>query len=244
MIISKSEMLLQAVQLTKSYGSRTVVNQVELQVFAGEILAVIGPNGAGKSTTIDMLLGLRRPDQGNVAYWRKDYLAHIGVQLQTTPFFPGLSCIENLRLFAAFYKKKLDAEKGKKLLRFCGLEEVAQAEASRLSGGQQKRLAIAIATVHEPELVFLDEPTSALDPRSRLEIHTLIRSLADAGTAVVFTSHDMEEVQKLAHRVAMIHNGSHIAGGVPEQLCEQHGVGHLNELYLKLTMEEATVACT
>ncbi|MFD0713201.1 ABC transporter ATP-binding protein [Paenibacillus sp. GCM10027626] len=237
-------LLLQAEQLTKSYGPRTVVNQVRLQVHEGEILAVIGPNGAGKSTMIEMLLGLRRPDQGKVTFWRQDHLSQIGVQLQETPFFPSLSCIENLRLFAAFYKTKLDMEKGTALLSLCGLQDAAGTEASRLSGGQQKRLAIAIATVHDPQLVFLDEPTSALDPRSRLEIHTVIRKLAASGTAVVFTSHDMEEVQKLADRVVMISSGSIIAEGIPEQLCEQHEVSHMNDLYLKLTAKEVQAACS
>jgi ABC-2 type transport system ATP-binding protein len=241
--MNERRILLQAEQLSKNYGSRTVVNQIRLQVHEGEILAVIGPNGAGKSTTIEMLLGLRHPDQGNVTYWRQDYLSHIGVQLQATPFFPSLSCIENLRLFAAFYKTKLDLEKGRSLLRLCGLQEAADIEASRLSGGQQKRLAIAIATVHDPQIVFLDEPTTALDPRSRLEIHTVIRKLAEAGTAVVFTSHDMEEVQKLADRVTMINSGSIIAEGVPEELCERYNVSQMNELYLKLTSKEAEAAC-
>jgi len=241
--MNERRILLKAEHLSKNYGSRTVVNQVRLQVHEGEILAVIGPNGAGKSTTIEMLLGLRRPDHGNITYWRQDYLSRIGVQLQATSFFPSLSCIENLRLFAAFYKTKLDIEKGRALLSLCGLQDAAATEASRLSGGQQKRLAIAIATVHNPELIFLDEPTSALDPRNRLEIHTVIRKLAEAGTAVVFTSHDMEEVQKLADRVTMISSGSIIAAGVPEELCEQYDVSHMNELYLKLTSKEVAVAC-
>lgn len=231
----KKQPLLEASKLSKKYGARTVVSEVSLQVGAGDIVAIIGPNGAGKSTTIDMLLGLRQPDEGSINYWHRDYLAQVGVQLQSTPFFPGLNCIQNLRLFAAFYRKKLDDAAAGKLLALCGLSEAARIEASRLSGGQQKRLAIAIATVHNPILVFLDEPTAALDPRARQEIHDVISKFAAAGTAILFTSHDMDEVHKLAHRVMMIDKGVVIAEGAPDQLCEYYDVNHLNEVYLKLT---------
>ncbi|CAM3002869.1 ABC transporter ATP-binding protein [Paenibacillus sediminis] len=237
----QAKMLVQANRLSKMYGSRTVVNHVDIQVKASEIVAIIGPNGAGKSTLIDMILGLRRPDEGQIEFWRKDYLSYVGVQLQATPFFPGLSAYENLRLFAALYKKKLDRQRGLELLRLCGLEDAANTEASKLSGGQQKRLAIAIATVHEPELVFLDEPTAALDPRARREIHEVIDRLASSGKSVVFTSHDMEEVHKLADKVIMIDKGRIIAEGTPVQLCEQYGVDHLEELYLNLTAKEAVI---
>lgn len=228
--------LMKAQGLMKQYGSRTVVKGVSLRVYENEILAIIGPNGAGKSTTIEMVLGLRKQDAGEVSYWEKNFQKHVGVQLQATPFFPGLSAFENLQLFAAFYKKKLTKQAGMELLTLCGLQDSMKTEASRLSGGQQKRLAIAVALVHNPKLVFLDEPTAALDPKSRREIHQLITELNRRGTSVVFTSHDMDEVTKLSHRVMMIDQGTVIAEGSAKELCESHNVQNLEDVYLNLTV--------
>lgn len=232
-----NRVLLRATGLVKRYGSRTVVNGIDLEVREKEVVAVIGPNGAGKSTTFDLILGLKRKDAGSVTYWCGDYKAKVGVQLQTTPFFPGLSALDNLKLFAAFQKRKLSAEEGVRILELCGLREVARTEASRLSGGQQKRLAIALALVHDPKLLFLDEPTAALDPRARREIRELIRRLAERGSSVVFTSHDMEEVGKLADRIVLIRGGRIVAEGTPEELLARHAAANLEELYLKLAGE-------
>lgn len=231
------QQLVEARGLRKMYRGRAVVDQIDLQFVRGETVAIIGPNGAGKSTTLDMILGLKRPDAGTIRFWRKNPLEQIGVQLQQTPFFPGLSARENLKLFASFYRKKLSADQVSKHLAFCGLLESAKTEASRLSGGQQKRLAIAASLVHDPELLFLDEPTAALDPKARKDIHALIRKLAAAGTTVVFTSHDMEEVHRLADRVVMVLEGRIAAEGTAEALCDRHGVADLEELYVKLTEE-------
>ncbi|WP_462413072.1 ABC transporter ATP-binding protein [Neobacillus sp. Marseille-QA0830] len=227
--------LMKAQGLMKQYGTRTVVNGVSMAVYENEILAIIGPNGAGKSTTLEMVLGLRKQDAGDVSYWDKEFRRSVGVQLQATPFFPGLTAFENLQLFAAFYKKRLSKRAGLDLLTLCGLQDVMKTEASRLSGGQQKRLAISVALVHEPKVVFLDEPTAALDPKSRREIHQLVIDLNKRGTTVVFTSHDMDEVAKLSHRVMMIDQGTVIAEGPAKVLCESHGVQSLEEVYLHLT---------
>ncbi len=227
--------------IQKSYGGRKVVKGINLEVKKNEILAVIGPNGAGKSTTLEMLIGLRSSDEGTIHYWQDSFKAHIGVQLQSVPFFPGLTALENLQLFAAFYKKVLSKTDTMKLLTRCGLQESGGTEASRLSGGQQKRLAIAAALVHNPELVFLDEPTAALDPRSRQEIHELIREIFQQEKTVVFTSHDMDEVRKLATRVIMIDGGMVIAEGEPIAICQQHQVDNLEDLYIKLTTKEEIV---
>ena len=137
---------------------------------------------------------------------------YIGVQLQSTPFFEGCAAgRENLRLFAAMYRVKLSKTQLHEKLEACNLTEDGKTPAIRLSTGQQKRLAIAVATMHQPDLIVLDEPTAGLDPRARHEIRQLIASLNQSGTAIVFTSHDMEEVSKIAHRVAMINNGQTLA---------------------------------
>ncbi|GAA0351915.1 ABC transporter ATP-binding protein [Bacillus horti] len=232
------QLLVSAKGLVKRYGSRAVVNDIHLEVNHGEILALIGPNGAGKSTTVELLVGLRLPNSGEVTYWHKNYQKHIGVQLQSPPFFPGLNSLENLRFFAALYKKNLTRHEGESILQVCGLSEVMHTDASRLSGGQQKRLAIAISMVHRPELLFLDEPTAALDPRSRLEIHSLIRKLAEQGVSIVLTSHDMDEVSKLSDRVAMINAGRIVAQGQPSEVCATYQVESLEDVYLHLTNKE------
>lgn len=223
--------------LTKSYGQRRVVNQLDLTVYQGEVLAVIGPNGAGKSTTLDLLLGLRRPDDGNVEYWCEEPRHHIGVQLQTTPFFTGFTALENMRMFAAFYGKRMKKEDIISMLIRVGLGDCVNTDASKLSGGQQKRLSIAMALTHGPRLVFLDEPTAALDPRARREVRELIISLANDGTSIVFTSHDMEEVHKMASRIIMIQRGEVIAEGTPEELLVKYHAESLENLYIQLTEE-------
>jgi ABC-2 type transport system ATP-binding protein len=230
--------LIEARNLVKRYGDRVVVNDIDLIVSSGEVVALIGPNGAGKSTTLEMVLGLRMPDSGEVVFWCKDPLRQIGVQLQSTPFFRGLTVAENLTLFANFYGVHLSKQEVTELLERCGLTEVARTEASKLSGGQQKRLAIALTLSHQPRLIFLDEPTAALDPRARHEIRELIRSLANTGTTIVFTSHDMEEVGKLADRIVLVVEGRVRAEGKPANLLAEYHVSSLEELYLNLTNEE------
>lgn len=221
--------------LVKSYGKRQVVKGLDLEIKEGEVLAIIGPNGAGKSTTLDLILGLRRPDQGSVDYWVPEPNRYIGLQLQSTPFFPGFTALENIRMFSAFYGLKVQDKVLLEHLKRCGLMDAARVDAQRLSGGQQKRLAIAMALVHEPKLLFLDEPTAALDPRARHEVRELIQALAASGTSIVFTSHDMEEVNKVADRIVMINNGKIQASGSPESLLKQYGISSLEELYISLT---------
>lgn len=230
--------LLEARGLVKKYGNRTTVDGIDLTVAPGEVVAVIGQNGAGKSTTLEMILGLREPDGGSVTYWTENPKTQVGVQLQQTPFFRGISARQNLALFASFYGIKLTNERADALLAECGLTDAAKTDAARLSGGQQKRLAIALTLVHQPKLVFLDEPTAALDPRARQEIRSLVHRLAKSGTAIVFTSHDMEEVGKLANRIVLIHEGRVKAEGTQADLLARYGVSNLEELYLHLTALE------
>src|SRR5215469_1765829 len=230
--------LLEAHNLVKRYGRRTVIDHVSLDVSPGEIVALIGPNGAGKSTTLEVILGLRAADGGQVAFWRDDPQREIGIQLQATPFFRGLTAAENCKLFASFYGVRLSRSEIDDILERCGLTGAARTEAAKLSGGQQKRLAIALALAHSPKLVFLDEPTAALDPRARHDIRALIRSLASTGVAIVFTSHDMEEVGKLADRVVLIVLGHVRADGTPSDLLARFGAASLEDLYLDLTAEK------
>jgi ABC-2 type transport system ATP-binding protein len=230
--------LVDARGLVKRYGDHTVVNGIDVSVVPSTVVAIIGPNGAGKSTTLDLMVGLRTPDSGTVTYWCADPRGQIGVQLQTTPFFRGLTAAENLRLFASFYGVPLGRRQVAEMLERCELGGVARVEAAKLSGGQKKRLAIAVALAHEPRLLFLDEPTAALDPRSRREIRAQLRSLAAGGVAVVFTSHDMEEVGKLADRIILIVAGRVRAEGSPSALLAEFGASSLEDVFLHLTAAE------
>jgi len=232
-------MYIEAKKLVKQYGNRTILKEINVTIESDEILAIIGPNGSGKSTVLEMLIGLRKPDSGTLHYWDRAFKGKIGVQLQSVPFFPGLSALENLVLFASFYKKKLSKQEALRCLNTCGIANVAHTEAAKLSGGQQKRLAIAVALIHNPELIFLDEPSAALDPRVRLEIHQLILDLREQGKTIVFTSHDMNEVDQLASRVLLMDQGKVIAQGQPRELCAKYEVASLTQLYIMLTKEGA-----
>lgn len=232
------DILIKGIGLSKQYNGREVVRGIDLDIKKGEILALIGTNGAGKTTTISMLLGIIKPDSGNVYYWRDDYKAHIGIQLQTTPFFEGYTTLENMLIFGALHKTHLNKQSAREKLKKWGLEHMENTLASRLSLGQQKTLAIAVATVHQPELVVFDEPTSGLDPRASYKIRQLIKQLSDENCTVLFSSHDMEEVSKTATRIIIMDSGCILANGTPQDLIKQHNVRDLEELYLLLTALE------
>ncbi|MDF2871141.1 MAG: transporter ATP-binding protein [Anaerocolumna sp.] len=227
--------LMEAKDIRKQYHNREVVKGIDLEINQGEILALIGTNGAGKSTTLAMLLGILQPDGGTITRWRDDFRAHIGVQLQATPFFEGYTAEENLRLFAALYNIKLTKEQLQEKLEECNLLEARKTLASRLSGGQQKRLAIAVTTLHNPDFIVLDEPAAGLDPRARQEIRKMIQRLADKKVTILFSSHDMEEVSRLADRIILMHEGQIIAQGQEASLLQQYHSENLESLYLELT---------
>lgn len=228
-------LLMEAKGIRKRFHNREVVKGIDLEIRQGEILALIGTNGAGKSTTLAMLLGILPPDAGTITRWRDDYKAHIGVQLQSTPFFEGYTAEENLRLFAALYNVKMDQGQIQQKLEECNLQDAGKTLASRLSGGQQKRLAIAVTTLHHPDLMILDEPAAGLDPRARHEIRTMIVKLARNGVTVLFSSHDMEEVSRIADRIILMHEGQIAAQGEPESLLKQYHAENLESFYLELT---------
>lgn len=227
--------LIEARGLIKRFHGREVVKGLNMEIRENEVLALIGENGAGKSTTLLMLLGILAPDDGVIERWREDYRAHVGVQLQATPFFEGYSAEENLALFAALYKVRFTKQEIAKKLEQCGLQDARKTPAARLSLGQQKRLAIAVTTVHSPKLVVLDEPCSGLDPRARQEVRAMIRALAQNGVTVIFSSHDMEEVSRTASRIILLHEGGVAAQGSPDELLAAHGAQSLEDVYMKLT---------
>jgi ABC-2 type transport system ATP-binding protein len=214
--------------LFKSYGSIAAVRGVNLNITAGEIFGLLGPNGAGKTTTIECILGLRTPDQGSITIDGIDALAHpqrikqvIGAQLQATALQDKLTPREALKFFGAFYRNSIKPDQ---LIQRFGLGEKADAPFDSLSAGQKQRLALALAFVNDPRLVFLDEPTAGLDPQSRRELHEDILRLKTDGRTVLLSTHYIEEAERLCDRIAIIASGKIVAEGSPAELIERAGI--------------------
>ncbi len=226
--------VLQASHLHKAYGPVVAVQDVSINLYPGEILGLLGPNGAGKSTTIAMLSGLLAPDRGRITLDGKpfgpharDLKARIGLVPQDLALYPDLTARENLRFWARMYG--LSGRDGERrigeVLDMVGLTPYADRLVRTYSGGMKRRLNLAAGVLHRPAVLFLDEPTVGVDPQSRHAIFDLVRSLAESGTAVLYTTHYMEEAQALCHRVAIMDRGRIIAEGAPETLIRQIGGG-------------------
>ena len=216
--------------LTKRYGTFVAVDGVGFDVRQGEAFGILGPNGAGKTTTLEMIEGLRRPDAGEVyvlgrPVWPdpRSVQQLIGVQLQSTTLFDKLTARELMELFARFYGRTDGRARADDTLALVGLEAKADAFAEDMSGGQQQRLAIALALVHDPEVVFLDEPTTGLDPQARRNLWDVIRRIRAAGKTVVLTTHYLEEAEQLCERVAIMDNAQVIALDTPAGLIASLG---------------------
>ena len=216
------EPVLRVENLVKRYGDVEAVRGVSFSVEEGEVFGLLGPNGAGKTSTVEVLEGLRNADGGSVSVCGydpatdSDALKHeIGAALQSTSLPDKLRVMEALRLFASFYKRRRDPEE---LLKRFGLEEKRNAYYSQLSGGQKQRLALAIALVNDPKVVFLDEPTAGLDPQVRRDIYDVIEELRRDKKTIVLTTHYIEEAERLCDRVAIVDHGKVIVQGTPREL--------------------------
>jgi ABC-2 type transport system ATP-binding protein len=217
-----AEPVIRAHGLRKSYGDLEAVRGIDLEVAAREIFAFLGPNGAGKTTTVEVLEGYRKRDGGEVAVLGLDpadagprWRQRIGIVLQECNMQPELTVRESLELYAGYYASPRSVAETIELV---GLQGAAEQRAGRLSGGQQRRLDVALALVGDPELLFLDEPTTGFDPSARRQAWEVIRSLRDLGKTVLLTTHYMDEAQALADRVAIIAEGGIVAEGAPGEL--------------------------
>lgn len=206
--------------VTHRYGEVVALERFDLEVRAGEVLAVLGPNGAGKTTAIRLLLGALPVQEGQVRVFggapgSAEARLRRGAMLQTSGVPEALTVREHLELFTAYYPAPLPVER---LLALAGLGEIAARRFGALSGGQKQRLFFALALAGDPELVFLDEPTAGLDLDGRLRLWEEIRQLRESGRAAVLTTHYLEEADALADRIAVIHRGSLIAEGEPAEI--------------------------
>jgi len=208
--------------LHKSFRDVHAVRGLELGVARGEVFGLLGPNGAGKTTSLEMLEGLVAPDAGDIRIlgmdWRDQGTAirsRIGVQFQSTELDPKIKVREALEMFGSFYpKSRAPAE----LLHLLHLEDKADSFQQRLSGGQRQHLALGLALVNDPELVFLDEPTTGLDPQARQGLWDLVRQLKSEGRTVLLTTHYMEEAEVLCDRVGIMDRGQILQSGTPREL--------------------------
>jgi len=211
--------------LRMSYGATEAVRGIDLDVNRGEIFAFLGPNGAGKTTTVEILEGYRKRSGGEVAVLGedperagRDWRERIGIVLQSGRLDPYLTVRESLDLYAGYFRAPRPTED---VIALIGLEDKADERASRLSGGQQRRLDVGMALVGDPELLFLDEPTTGFDPSARRQAWEVIAGLRDLGKTVFLTTHYMDEAQRLADRVTIIAAGRIVARGTPEDLGER-----------------------
>ena len=206
---------------TKVYGEFVAVEDISFDVQQGEIFGLLGPNGAGKTTTLECLEGLRKPDIGEMQINGVDPQREpgklrnvIGVQLQTSGLPANMTVEESLKIFSAYHGVQPNHE----ILTRLGLDEKRKTQYHQLSTGQQRRLSLALAVIHNPDVVILDEPTAGLDVSSRSELHKLMQELKSQGTTLILATHDMAEAEKMTDRVAILLRGKIVATGSPREL--------------------------
>ena len=208
--------------LVKRYGSRIVLDGVSLSVAGGELVALIGPNGAGKTTTVEIVEGYRRADAGRTRVLGVDpatggpaLRARVGLMLQDGGIDPRAQPRETLQQYGRFHAEPRGADE---LLDLVGLRAVARTRYRRLSGGERQRLGLALALVGRPEVVVLDEPTAGMDPEARAATRAIVTDLRDRGVAILLTSHDLTDVERLADRICIMDGGRIVASGTPNEL--------------------------
>lgn len=229
-------------ELTKAYHGRNVVDHLSFSVRTGEVFGLLGHNGAGKSTTIEMILGLKRPDTGTALIFereaeknRKELFEKVGVQLQSSSYQAAIRVDEVCREHAALYKHPQDYQK---LLEKFGLEKLRKSPVSKLSGGERQKLSVVLALIGKPELIFLDELTTGLDVAARREVWRTLKDLKNHGLTILLTTHYMEEAENLCDRILLIKNGKKIAEGTVEEVIKASPYQTLEEAYLWYMGEE------
>lgn len=243
-----SKVIMRVEGLAKRYGSLTAVKSLDLDIYAGEILGFLGPNGAGKTTSINMMTGLLRPDAGRVMLLGEeisgknaDIRSRIGLCPQDVALWGRLSCAEQLQFVGTMHGMPIAAAHAasERLLDEFGLAANRRKQARRLSGGMQRRLNVAMALVHDPDIVFLDEPEVGLDPQSRVMIRDYIRKLAGK-KSIILTTHNMHEAERLSDRVAIIDQGVLLALDAPNALKRSIGEEDVLEIELMAQLKDKT----
>ncbi|MGF1466935.1 MAG: ABC transporter ATP-binding protein [Sandaracinaceae bacterium] len=219
--------LLRATGLTKRYGDRTVVDDLDLEVHEAEVLGLLGPNGAGKTTTLRMLYGFATPDAGQIRYEGRDFAAErtavkriVGVCTQEDTLDYDFSVRQNLSVYASYFRPAVEDLRSRVegLLEEFGLAPYANASPHALSGGFKRRLLIARSIVHRPRVLFLDEPTTGLDPAARVDVWELVARLREEGMGIILTTHYMDEAERLSDRLLVLREGRGVAHGDTEEV--------------------------
>ena len=217
-----SDAAIRVTDLHKRYGAHEAVRGISFEVPYGEVFCLLGPNGAGKTTTVEVLEGYRERSAGDVrvlghdpARREREFRERIGVVLQSSESWATLTVAETLRVYAGYYERARNVDE---VIALVGLEEKRNARVKTLSGGQKRRLDLAIALIGDPDLVFMDEPTTGFDPQARRNAWEMIRGLRSLGKTVLLTTHYLDEAQQLADRVAVIRDGLIVREGTPEEL--------------------------
>ena len=232
--------LFECQHLVKRYGDATVVDDLSFQLQAGECLGVIGPNGAGKTTTLRMCLGLSEPDAGTIQAFglsmprdALDIKSRLGVVSQFDTLDPDFTCAENLRVFGTYFgmSRNAIAARVPELLEFAALTHKADAKPGQLSGGMKRRLSLARALIHDPDILLLDEPTTGLDPQARHLMWERLQQLLQQGKSILLTTHFMDEAERLCNRLLLLDHGKKIAEGTPRNLISQHLEPDVVEVY-------------
>ncbi|MGN0496415.1 MAG: ABC transporter ATP-binding protein [Lachnospiraceae bacterium] len=230
--------------LTKSFNGRVVVDGITFCVEKGEVFGLLGHNGAGKSTTIDLLLGLKKPDYGTGTIFgldpatnRKSVFERVGVQLQSANYQNNIRVDELCKEMSALYEKPEDYHR---LLQFFSLDKFEKSEVNKLSGGERQRLSVALALINKPEIVFLDELTTGLDTAARREVWRHLKELKDKGTTIFLTTHYMEEAESLCDRIFLMKDGKKVTEGTVKDVIESSPYKNLEEAYLWYMGEEVT----
>lgn len=231
--IAKQELpILEVSSLTKSYGDFLALSDVSLSVLPSQVFCLVGPNGAGKTTLIDCIFGLRKPDQGDINLLgyditdekrRKEILRNTGIQFQQDSMYEDIQVEEALKLYASMYDNPLDVYE---LLSLFSIDHLRKKPYSKLSGGEKRKLLIAITLVGDPKLVFLDEPTSNLDPHSRKELWEILEHLRERGLTIFLSTHHMGEAQRQSDIICLIDSGKIIATGDIESLLMKFQLSH------------------
>ena len=226
--------------LTKKFGDNLVVNDLSLEIHAGECLGVIGPNGAGKTTTIRMCLGQTAPDAGSIEAFGlpiparvREAKKRIGVVAQFDSLDPDFSCAENLRVYGRYFGIPMATINARipKLLEFSALQAKANVRPGELSGGMKRRLSLGRALINDPDLLLLDEPTTGLDPQARHLMWERLQNLLQQGKSILLTTHFMDEAERLCDRLLVLDHGRKIAEGTPRGLISAHLESDVIEVY-------------
>ena len=231
---------IEVINVYKSFKDVRAVRGMSLSIQSGEFVALLGPNGAGKTTLVEMMEGLRKPDSGEIRLLGKTWNKHdkelrkkIGLSLQETRFAEKLTVRETLRLFASFFE--LGNPRVSEVIELTGLETKQKSPVGTLSGGQRQRLALAVALLNRPQILFLDEPTTGLDPHSRFDFWNILKELkVQRETTLILTTHYMEEAETLCDRIIIMDEGQILREGKLEDLLDEN-VRNLDELFINLT---------